>query len=124
MDSVIAVVGMSCRFPGAAGPEQFWRVLHDGADLVGDVPAGRWSDQEGVGRGGFLDRVDEFDAEKQEGENVEVGINNRYMLDALRNSKAEHMLMEINGPLSPIKHLPETGSDFTYLVLPVRFKNE
>ena len=68
--------------------------------------------------------VDEFDAEKQEGENVEVGINNRYMLDALRNSKAEHMLMEINGPLSPIKLLPETGSDFTYLVLPVRFKNE
>ncbi|MDD4851322.1 MAG: DNA polymerase III subunit beta [Gemmiger sp.] len=68
--------------------------------------------------------IDEFNAEKQEGDNVEIGFNNRYMLEALRNSKAERMRMEINGPLSPVKLLPETGEDFIYLVLPVRFKNE
>ena len=34
------------------------------------------------------------------------------------------MLLEINGPLSPVKLLPEDGKDFIYLVLPVRFKNE
>lgn len=68
--------------------------------------------------------TDELDCEKIEGENVEIGFNNRYMLEALRNSKAEKMVMEINGPLSPVKLLPENGKDFIYLVLPVRFKNE
>lgn len=68
--------------------------------------------------------VDEFAPEAMEGDEVEIGLNNRYMLDALRNSKAEKMVLEINGPLSPVKLLPEDGKDFTYLVLPVRFKNE
>lgn len=68
--------------------------------------------------------VDEFSPERFEGDTVEIGFNNRYMLDALRNSKCERMLMEINGPLSPVKLLPEEGKDFIYLVLPVRFKNE
>lgn len=67
--------------------------------------------------------VDEFDA-KAEGEDVEIGFNNRYLLDALRNSRAEKVVMEISGPLSPVKVLPENGGDFTYLVLPVRFKND
>lgn len=68
--------------------------------------------------------VDEFPPESFEGEEVEIGFNNRYMLDALRNSKCEKMLFEINGPLSPVKLLPVEGKDFIYLVLPVRFKNE
>lgn len=68
--------------------------------------------------------VDEFPPVSMEGEEVEIGFNNRYMLDALRNSKCEKMLMEINGPLSPVKLLPTEGKDFIYLVLPVRFKNE
>ena len=55
---------------------------------------------------------------------VEIGFNNRYLLDALRYSKCEKMVLEINGPLSPVKILPENGKDFIYLVLPVRFKNE
>ena len=38
--------------------------------------------------------------------------------------KCEKMVLEINGPLSPVKLLPEDGKDFIYLVLPVRFKNE
>ena len=48
----------------------------------------------------------------------------RYMLEALRNARSERVLLEINGPLSPVKMLPEEGKDFIYLVLPVRFKNE
>ena len=55
---------------------------------------------------------------------VEIGFNNRYLLDAMRYSKCERMVLEINGPLSPVKILPEDGKDFIYLVLPVRFKNE
>lgn len=67
--------------------------------------------------------VDEFDA-AIEGDTVEIGFNNRYLLDALRNARTEKIAMELNGPLSPVKVLPAEGSDFTYLVLPVRFKND
>ena len=54
-----------------------------------------------------------------------IRINTEFIkLDALRYSKCEKMVLEINGPLSPVKILPENGKDFIYLVLPVRFKNE
>ncbi|MGH3401819.1 MAG: type I polyketide synthase [Streptosporangiaceae bacterium] len=33
-DSDIAVVGMACRFPGAADPGEFWRNLRDGAESI------------------------------------------------------------------------------------------
>ena len=68
--------------------------------------------------------VDEFAPVEMTGDAVEIGFNNRYLLDALRYSKCEKMVLEINGPLSPVKILPENGKDFIYLVLPVRFKNE
>ena len=67
--------------------------------------------------------VDEFNAEC-EGDEVEIGFNNRYLLDALRNARTEKVRMEISGPLSPVKVLPMEGNDFLYLVLPVRFKND
>ena len=68
--------------------------------------------------------VDELEPVAMTGDKVEIGFNNRYLLDALRYSKCERMVLEINGPLSPVKLLPEEGKDFIYLVLPVRFKNE
>ena len=67
--------------------------------------------------------VDEFNAQC-EGDEVEIGFNNRYLLDALRNARTEQVRLEISGPLSPVKVLPAEGSDFLYLVLPVRFKND
>ena len=51
-------------------------------------------------------------------------VNNRYLLDALRNARTEQVKLEISGPLSPVKVLPVEGNDFLYLVLPVRFKND
>ena len=67
--------------------------------------------------------VDEFSAQV-EGDSVEIGFNNRYLLDALRNARCEKVVLELSGPLSPVKILPEEGEDFIYLVLPVRFKND
>ncbi|NBM20619.1 type I polyketide synthase, partial [Streptomyces sp. GC420] len=68
----IAVVGLSCRLPGADGPEAFWDLLSTGSDATTQVPEGRWESATGEGapedttpgmrRGGFLDRVDTFDA--------------------------------------------------------------
>jgi acyl transferase domain-containing protein/acyl carrier protein len=72
----VAIVGMGLRFPGGAvDAESFWRILRDGVDAVGEIPADRWPvdefydpepQQPGKMRtrwGGFLDRVDRFDHE-------------------------------------------------------------
>ncbi|WP_020673761.1 type I polyketide synthase [Amycolatopsis nigrescens] len=63
-DDPIAVIGVSCRLPGAAGPAAFWRLLRDGREAVTEVPAGRReAAPDTAHRGGFLDQVDGFDAE-------------------------------------------------------------
>jgi acyl transferase domain-containing protein/acyl-CoA synthetase (AMP-forming)/AMP-acid ligase II/acyl carrier protein len=64
-DHAIAIIGMSCRFPGANNPEQFWRLLRDGVDAIRQVPPARW-DARKWGKaawGGFIDTVDQFDPE-------------------------------------------------------------
>lgn len=70
----IAIVGLGCRFPGAASPDDFWSLLKDGRSVIGRVPADRWNasalfdaDADVAGKaysvdGGFLDSVDGFDA--------------------------------------------------------------
>ncbi|HWO60576.1 MAG TPA: SDR family NAD(P)-dependent oxidoreductase, partial [Umezawaea sp.] len=65
--TAIAVVGLSCRLPGAENAAAFWRLLRDGVDAIGEVPAGRWDSTDEavpdvVRTGGFLDHVDQFDA--------------------------------------------------------------
>jgi acyl transferase domain-containing protein len=71
----IAIVGMGCRFPGAADPAAFWRLLQRADDAIAEVPESRWSlgdyfsaDIDAPGKmmtrwGGFLDQVDQFDPE-------------------------------------------------------------
>ena len=60
----------------------------------------------------------------QEGADLEIGFNNRYILDALRNCGCDKVWFEINGPTAPMKILPELGDDFIFLVLPVRIRTE
>ncbi len=60
---------------------------------------------------------------EMEGEAVEIGFNNKYMLDALRNSGCDEVVLEISGSGAPMKVLPDEGDDFIFLVLPVRIKN-
>jgi acyl transferase domain-containing protein/acyl carrier protein len=71
----IAVVGLACRFPGAADGDAFWSLLRDGIDAVSDVPPDRWngavygdgdpSSPGGIASpaGGFLSEIDRFDAQ-------------------------------------------------------------
>lgn len=61
---------------------------------------------------------------KVEGERIEIGFNFRYLLDALRNSGCDRVMVELSGPLSPVKIMPAHGDDFLFLVLPVRFNND
>lgn len=66
----VAVVGIACRFPGAGDKEQFWDNLMAGRESISDFPDERLADfrriEPGEGvlrRGGYLDQVDQFDAD-------------------------------------------------------------
>ncbi|MFD4695803.1 SDR family NAD(P)-dependent oxidoreductase, partial [Streptomyces sp. NPDC058463] len=83
----IAVVGVSCRFPGGVrSPEDLWRLVRDGVDGIGDFPDNRgWSDEgDFVRQGGFLHDADRFDASL-------FGISPR---EALAMDPQQRLLME------------------------------
>ncbi|MCE5303540.1 MAG: SDR family NAD(P)-dependent oxidoreductase [Planctomycetaceae bacterium] len=94
----IAVIGIGCRFPGGGqSPEAFWRELCNGVNAIEEVPAARWNvddyydpDPSAPGKmntrwGGFLDKVDEFDAEF-------FGISPR---EAVRVDPQHRLLLEV-----------------------------
>ncbi|MGA5711028.1 type I polyketide synthase [Streptomyces cellulosae] len=70
----IAIIGMGCRFPGAAGVGEFWALLEGNTDAVIPVPADRFDvgawyapepgtpDRLISRHGGFLDGLHDFDA--------------------------------------------------------------
>lgn len=58
-----------------------------------------------------------------DGQGLEIGFNNRFLMDALRYAPAEKLCMELNTSISPCILSPVDGSDnFLYMVLPVRLK--
>jgi acyl transferase domain-containing protein len=71
----IAIVGMSCRFPGANDCEEFWQNLEKGVNSIGEFPPQRWSVEKFYSQapdepnksiskwGGFIEGVDLFDAD-------------------------------------------------------------
>jgi 8-amino-7-oxononanoate synthase len=38
----VAIIGLSCSYPGSPGPEQFWRTSYEGRSFFRDVPLDRW----------------------------------------------------------------------------------
>ena len=57
-----------------------------------------------------------------QGEPLEIGFNNKYLIDALKNSECDEVRIQFNGALSPMKIMPMNGDSFVFLVLPVRLK--
>lgn len=66
-----AIIGMAGRFPGSETVQQFWENLKSGIDSVGKPPVDRKGfEEENIG--GFLDNINDFDAEKYGIINVEA----------------------------------------------------
>lgn len=93
LSAPIAVVGMSCRFPGGGvDPESFWRALEREVDGVIRIPESRWrvdptEDVPAATRwAGLLDSIDGFDA-------TFFNISPR---EALRLDPQQRMLLELS----------------------------
>ncbi len=59
-----------------------------------------------------------------EGEDVTIGFNHKYMSEALRAAGTDEVVIQVNGPFAPMRIVPLSGNQFTFLVLPVRLKSE
>ena len=69
----LAIVGIGCRLPGAAGPAAYWSLLLSGERAIREVPRGRFDpatravesatarDLAAMRWGGFIDNIDGFD---------------------------------------------------------------
>lgn len=58
------------------------------------------------------------------GAKLEIGFNNKYMLDALKAAPSDMLRLQLNSPISPCVILPEEGrpDNFVFMVLPVRLR--
>ncbi|HXV37917.1 MAG TPA: beta-ketoacyl synthase N-terminal-like domain-containing protein [Myxococcota bacterium] len=94
----IAICGIGCRMPGGArDAAAFWQLLRDGVDAIQEIPADRWNvetfyDPEpgtpgkiNAKWGGFVDDIDQLDAEF-------FGISPR---EALRMDPQQRLLLEV-----------------------------
>lgn len=59
----IAIIGMSCHFPGANGLEELWSLLSKGEDAVSEIPEDRWREisNDFKAWGGFIENPNSFD---------------------------------------------------------------
>ena len=58
-----------------------------------------------------------------DGQGLEIGFNNKYLMDALKAAPADKLRMEFTSGVAPCVILPAEGEEnFIYMVLPVRLK--
>ena len=59
-----------------------------------------------------------------DGEGLEIGFNNRFLMDAVKAAPASRVRLELNTSTSPCLILPSKGEtdNFLYMVLPVRLR--
>jgi DNA polymerase-3 subunit beta len=56
------------------------------------------------------------------GGDLEIGFNNRFLLDALRAVPDENVIMELGSSVSPCVMLPPEDGNYLFMVLPVRLR--
>lgn len=59
------------------------------------------------------------------GGGMEIGFNNKYMMDALRVAPSDQVVLELSSPITPCIIVPAEGEEnFLFMVLPVRLKSD
>ncbi len=58
----------------------------------------------------------------KEGEDVELGFNAKFMLEALKATECDEVVITMSGNISPITIKPMNGDDFIYIVMPMRIR--
>ena len=59
------------------------------------------------------------------GNGLEIGFNNKYMMDALKAAPQDKVTLELSSPITPCIIVPAEGEEnFLFMVLPVRLKAE
>lgn len=60
-----------------------------------------------------------------DGGGLEIGFNNRYMMDALRAAPMDQVVLELSTPITPCVISPAEGEEsFLYMILPVRLRSD
>ena len=75
-------------------------------------------------KGNLLAAADARYSTTGDGGGLEIGFNNRYLMEALRYAPADTVKIELNTGVSPAIIVPTEGEEnFLYMVLPVRLKS-
>lgn len=61
---------------------------------------------------------------QMKGEKLEMGFNNKFLLDALKVCDTDEVIIRLSSPIQPIIIVPTEGDSFLFLILPVRLKTE
>ncbi len=70
-----------------------------------------------------LGRASDECAVKGDGEGLEIGFNNRYLLEVLKAAPADTIRINITSGISPCIIIPADGTNsFLYMILPIRLK--
>ncbi len=57
-----------------------------------------------------------------EGEEFEIGLNSRYLIEALKASESDMVKIEFGGPSSGVLIKPTENEEFLYMIMPMRLK--
>lgn len=56
------------------------------------------------------------------GESIEIGFNNKFLLDALKACEADQIKIQLLAPNRPVKVVPTQGDSFMYLLMPIQLR--
>ena len=101
----------------AAKDDNMKLIIKDNYDLMCEWAAGHIADA----INGILAN-DRLDIKNIEGENFEIGLNSRYLLEALKATEAENIQILFNGPNAGVLITSIEGDNFKYMIMPMRLK--
>ena len=57
---------------------------------------------------------------EMEGSRIEIGFNNRFLLEALKAAECDEVIVRLSGETTPMIITPVEGDSFLFLVMPIK----